>query len=74
MLQTILTMFLDVLLTNVSEKKRNKQSMLLCPSKQKISMSMCQTRSMEGAAMAAKYCKLTGDFDNAIEFLIMQKR
>ncbi|CAM6022827.1 unnamed protein product [Sphagnum balticum] len=33
-----------------------------------------KTRSMEGAAMAAKYCKLTGDFDNAIEFLIMQKR
>jgi hypothetical protein len=29
---------------------------------------------MEGAAMAAKYCKLTGDFDHAIEFLIMQKR
>ncbi|KAL3692410.1 hypothetical protein R1sor_006061 [Riccia sorocarpa] len=33
-----------------------------------------KARSMEGAKLASRYCKNKGDYENAIEFLVLQKR
>ncbi|KAL2603232.1 hypothetical protein R1flu_008809 [Riccia fluitans] len=33
-----------------------------------------KARSMEGARLASRYCKNKGDYENAIEFLVLQKR
>ncbi|KAL3685980.1 hypothetical protein R1sor_004002 [Riccia sorocarpa] len=33
-----------------------------------------KARSLEGAKLASRYCKNKGDYENAIEFLVLQKR
>eukprot|EP01018_Ginkgo_biloba_P017367 Gb_01728 [translate_table: standard] len=39
-----------------------------------VIMSVVGTKIIGGAVIAAKFCKSNGDYENAIEFLIMSKR